>query len=111
MRSILKFTILTILSVLFLMPVSAQEKTDPGSAKDRKTSDSKIVKIPPLTNMPEQKTSRSNNEGIEFPEIEDWEKGTITTFPNPATRQPDPALGYSIGYQSEERRQSYDLCL
>lgn len=101
MRIALKFTILAILSVLFLMPVSAQEKTDPGSARPKKTDDSTTVKIP-TTKMPEQQKSRSNNEGIEFPEIEDWERGSITTFPNPATRQPDPALGYSIGYQSEE---------
>lgn len=95
MRIALRFTILAILSILFLMPVSAQEKTDPGSARPKKTDDSTTVKIPPAVIMPEEKQSRSKNEGIEFPEIEDWDKGSITTFP-------DAALGYSIGYQSEE---------
>jgi hypothetical protein len=97
MRTILKFTILTILAVLFLTPVfvSAQEKTDPGSAKPRKTDDSITVKIPPAAKQTEEKTSGATNEGIEFPEIKDWERDSITTFP-------DPALGYSIGYESDE---------
>jgi hypothetical protein len=98
MRIILKFTILTILSVVFLTPalVSAQEKTDPGSAKEKKKDDSITVTIPPAAKKTEEKTTPSNNdEGIEFPEIKGWERGDIRTFPS-------AALGYSIAYQSPD---------
>jgi len=105
MRIILKFTILTILPVLFLTPafVAAQEKTDPGSAKEKKTDNTTkktdsltIDKIDEAAKQTNKKTSPSNNDdGIEFPEIEGWDRGSIRTYPS-------AELGYSIGYQSEQ---------
>lgn len=65
-----KITIFTIFCGLFLMQsVASAQKNAPATAAD--------------------------NQEIQFPEIEGWEKGEVTVYPV-------PELGYSIGYRSEE---------
>jgi hypothetical protein len=85
MRKIFKFTILTIFSSLFLMPmfVSAQNgSTDSAKPKTSKKSE----------DLPAN-SSKSKNSKIEFPDIEGWEKSEIRKYPT-------AELGYSIAYQS-----------
>lgn len=93
----IKFTILTILSVLFLLPafVSAQEKTDPGSAKDKSSDKLTIKKIDDAVKKPEEPARRVNGAKFDFPEVEGWERGDVQNFPS-------AALGYSVTYESED---------
>jgi hypothetical protein len=58
----------------------------PPDAGKPKESEVKVKQ--PENNSPNRKTS-----GIVFPDIEGWKKSGITTYPN-------PALGYSINYDS-----------
>jgi hypothetical protein len=87
--------ILTVLLLLTPALIAAQEKTDPGSAKPKKTDGLTIDKIDEAAKKSGETSKRPGGEEIEFPEIDGWNRGDIRTFP-------DRALGYSIGYESED---------
>ena len=93
----IKVTILTVLSVLFLLPalVPAQEKTDPGSARDKKSDKLTIKKIDDAVKKPEVTPRRGNGNNIDFPDVEGWQRGEVQNFPT-------AALGYSVTYESED---------
>lgn len=97
MRTALKFTILMILSVTVLAAsVSAQDKTDPGSAKPGKNDASTQKPEGKSSESPEKpKQTNDAEEGIEFPAIDDWDRSAVQNYP-------DPALGSSVTYQSAE---------
>ncbi len=75
MKMILRFTVLTLFAGLFLLHTAATAQTA-GAGKPGGSTTSKTSEI-------------------EFPDIDGWEKGEIQKFPT-------AALGYSIGYQSED---------
>lgn len=97
MRTILKFKILMILWILLLTPllVSAQEKTDPGSAKEKNPDKLTIKKIDDAVKKPDAPVLKSDKNSVELPAIEGWERGDVQTYPS-------AALGYSVTYQSED---------
>jgi hypothetical protein len=95
MRIALRYTVFSILSVLILMPVFVSAQTNPGSARDRNTEQT--------TRKPDEKSTQSgdrnkgqiDDEGIVFPDVENWQRGESRTYS-------EPALGYSVPYVSKD---------
>ncbi len=86
MRLILRYTFLTIFCGLFLMHGITFGQEKPIQQIPNKTNT--IVKpIPAASGDKELK--------VEFPEIDGWVKGNVTTYPR-------AELGYSVNYESEE---------
>lgn len=103
MRLILRYTIFSLLSVLFLMPAFVSAQTDPGSARSKPTTQQTPS---PRTNQenktklgngskPDDKTKTEDEVTIVFPEVENWQRGEKRTYSS-------PELGYSVSYTSEE---------
>ncbi len=95
MRIVFKYTIFTILAALFLMPAFVSAQTDPGSAKGRNTE--QTTRKPDEKSAESGKSNKTAAEQVEFvfPDIEDWQRGEVRTYPN-------EALGFSVPYMSEE---------
>lgn len=101
MSMISRYTIFSILSVLFLMPAFVSAQTNPGSARDKTTQQT-------TTRSNEENTTKSGNGGkavdknktdeevtLVFPDIENWQRAEKRTYSS-------PELGYSVSYTSEE---------
>jgi hypothetical protein len=90
---------LLVFSALFAGPIAAQDKNDPGSAKDKKAQDATKNSTKDSTKDSKkdsgEKPATLEDAGILFPDIEDWTKSEVVNYP-------DPSLGYSVGYSSTE---------
>ena len=95
MRIVFKYTILTIFAALFLMPALVSAQTDnPGSARGRTTEGT--TRKTEEKQIPLEKSNQTDGSvELVFPEVENWERGELRTYPN-------EALGFSVPYISEE---------
>lgn len=95
MSKIFKYTILTVFAAIFLMPAFVSGQTEnPGSAKGR-TTDGTTRKTEDKQSQLEKPSQSEGAVELVFPDLENWQRGEVRTYPT-------EELGFSVPYLSRE---------